>query len=118
MPNLKLTNRSLRRRFRHKRVRGKISGTIEKPRLSVFRSNRDVYAQLIDDDSGQTLVGLSSKKLKGKSKVLIAEQLGLMLAKQALAKKIKKVVFDRGGYRFAGRVKALAEGARTGGLIF
>lgn len=101
------------RQLRHRRVRGKISGTRARPRLSVFRSNRGLYAQIIDDTVGRTLLGLSDKK-----GVLSANQLGLKLAKQALAKKIKQIVFDRSGYSYAGRVRAFAEGARAGGLIF
>ena len=112
MPRLK-THTSLGRQLRHCRVRGKISGTSARPRLSVFRSNRGLYVQIIDDAVGRTLLGLSDKK-----GVLSANQLGLKLAKQALAKKIKQIVFDRSGYRYTGRVRALAEGARAGGLIF
>ena len=121
-----LTKRLERRR----RVRGKISGTKERPRLSVFRSNRFMSAQIIDDESGKTLLGLSNQKMKikigkgdkdkkeQKPKVALANQLGATIAEQALAKKIKQVVFDRQGYRYAGRVRALADGARAGGLIF
>jgi len=105
-------------RFRRRRVRGKISGTSARPRLSVFRSHQQIYAQLIDDVVGLTLLGLSDKNIKIRPKVRRAKQLGLELAKQAAAKKIEQVVFDRGGYRYAGRVRALAEGARAGGLIF
>ena len=101
------------RQSRRRRVRGKIFGTLLRPRLSVFRSNRQLSVQLIDDLTGHTLIGLSDKK-----GVLSAKQLGFECAKQALAKKIKQVVFDRSGYRYIGRVQALAEGARAGGLIF
>lgn len=113
-----------KRRPRRRRVRGKISGTSIRPRLSVFRSHQRIYAQLIDDAAGLTLIGLSDKparsggKVKIEPKVRRAKQLGLELAKQAAAKKIKQVVFDRGGYRYGGRVRALADGARSGGLIF
>lgn len=102
------------------RVRSKIQGTKERPRLSVFRSNKYMYAQLIDDSSQRTILGVSEKKL-GKvegAKFEKSKQLGLLLAKEALSKKIKKVVFDRGSYVYKGRVKALAEGAREGGLVF
>jgi large subunit ribosomal protein L18 len=107
---------------RHKRVRAKIFGTAKVPRLCVFRSNKHIYAQLIDDEKGQTLVAASDlefKKSKSKkSKVDKAKEVGKLIAKKALEKKIEKVVFDRGGYRYHGRVKTLAEGAREGGLKF
>ncbi|MFC1700082.1 50S ribosomal protein L18 [Patescibacteria group bacterium] len=98
------------------RVRKKIFGTAEKPRLSIFRSNKNIRAQLIDDESGVTLVSANTTSLKGKSKTEIASKVGEELAKKALEKKIKHVVFDRSGYRYHGRVKALADGARKGGL--
>lgn len=104
---------------RKKRVRAKVRGTSERPRLSVFRSNRYIYAQLIDDTAGDTLVSASSKKIKsGRTKTEQAEAVGKMLAEEALDKGINKAVFDRGGYRYHGRVKALAEGAREKGLEF
>lgn len=108
---------------RTKRVRAKVTGTKERPRLSVFRSNRYIYAQLIDDVQRKTLVGFSEKEIKEKngkkiSKQEKAKQLGIYLAQKATKKKIKKVVFDRGGYAYKGRIKALAEGAREGGLEF
>lgn len=106
------------RDLRKKRVRAKISGTADVPRLSVFRSNKYVYAQLIDDVKGNTLVsvcGISRDKLKKTDK---SRELGKELAKKAAEKKIKKVIFDRNGYRYLGRVQALAEGAREGGLEF
>lgn len=106
---------------RHKRVRGKISGTPERPRLNVFRSNANIYAQVIDDVSGKTLIAASSldKTFEGSgSNAEAAKKVGLMLAERALAKGIDNVVFDRGGYIFHGRVAALAEGAREGGLKF
>ncbi len=105
---------------RQKRVRNKLVGTKEMPRLSVFRSNQYIYAQLIDDSVKKTILGVSQKHLKevkGK-KIDKSKELGLLLAKQALSKKIGKVVFDRGSYAYKGRVRALAEGAREGGLIF
>ena len=109
---------------RHNRVRGKISGTAERPRLSVFRSENNIYAQLIDDVAGVTLAAASTVEKdiaaqigemdkKGASKLV-----GKTVAERALAKGIKEVVFDRGGYIYHGRVKALAEGAREGGLKF
>ncbi|OJI08204.1 MAG: 50S ribosomal protein L18 [Candidatus Vogelbacteria bacterium CG22_combo_CG10-13_8_21_14_all_37_9] len=111
---------------RHRRIRMKITGTSKRPRLAVFRSNRFIYAQLIDDVKRQTLASTDDKTLVEKkaikdqafAKVNRANLAGQALAKLALAKKIKQVTFDRGGYRFTGRVKALAEGARAGGLEF
>jgi large subunit ribosomal protein L18 len=105
---------------RQKRTRAKIHGTQNRPRLSVFRSNNYIYAQLIDDDKMQTILGVSEQKLGKKegSKVEMAKKLGLLLAKQATSKKINKVIFDRGGYMYKGRVEALARGAREGGLDF
>lgn len=107
----------LRRKIR---TRKKIKGLKDRPRLSVFRSNRYIYAQLIDDESGKTLLGVTEKYLedKNKLKTMRAKNLGLFLAKKALLKKIKRVVFDRGGSSYHGRVKAFAEGAREGGLEF
>ena len=101
----------------HNKVRSKISGTKEIPRLSVFRSNKFIYAQLIDDISGKTLASASDMSGKG-AKTARAKSTGMKLAEEAKEKKIKKVVFDRGGFSYAGRVKALAEGAREGGLVF
>jgi large subunit ribosomal protein L18 len=107
------------RERRHNRIRAKAIGTKEKPRLSVFRSNRHITLQLIDDQSGKTLVSASDLKLKKKAtKTEIAKEIGKKLAETAKEKKIKKVVFDRGGYKYHGRVKAAAEGAREGGLNF
>ena len=107
---------------RHKRVRGKISGTAECPRLCVYRSLKNIYAQIIDDKAGVTLVALStsSKKYAGTygGNAEAAKQVGIDLAKAAVEKGITEVVFDRGGYVYHGRVQALAEGAREGGLKF
>lgn len=103
---------------RHNRIRSKVKGTNEMPRLSVFKSNQAVYAQIIDDVAGVTLLSSSTDKMKGKTIMEKANQVGLDLAKKAIAKKIKKVVFDRGGYIYIGKVKALADGAREGGLKF
>lgn len=105
---------------RHKKVRAKIYGTKEKPRLCVFRSAKHIYAQLINDETGQTLLTTSDRELKGKQglKVEAAQKVGNLIAKKAQDLKIDKVVFDRGGYQYHGRVKALAEGAREGGLKF
>lgn len=129
---------------RHRRVRAKISGVVEAPRLCVFRSNKHIYGQLIDDEKGRILVSASDLKIKSKSifksddskisddlkvkneeekkqfsgKIAMAYEVGKLLAEKALKEKIKRVVFDRGGYRYHGRVKAIADGAREGGLKF
>jgi len=132
---------------RHYRIRAKVRGTKEAPRLSVFRSNKGLYVQLIDDEKGETLASASSKEVVGKSKVKSqkpkvkspkskvkrrnkqkvgmkltrseqAREVGKLIAKKALGKKIQKIVFDRSGYKYHGRVKAVAEGAREGGLKF
>ena len=106
---------------RHSRVRGKISGTPERPRLSVFRSEKNIYAQIIDDVAGNTLVSASSveKGFEGSgSNKEGARSVGKLLAERAVAKGIEEVVFDRGGYIYHGRVQELAEGAREGGLKF
>ncbi len=122
---------------RHRRVRAKIKGTIECPRLCVFRSNQHIYAQIIDDEKGKTLFACSDKEIKAKpstiktntdtnekekivktAQVAIAYEVGKLIAEKMLEKKIKKIVFDRGGYKYHGKIKALAEGARDAGLIF
>ena len=106
---------------RHSRVRGKISGTAERPRLCVFRSENNIYAQIIDDVAGTTLAAASSveKGFEGNGgNVAAAKAVGSKIAERALAKGIEEVVFDRGGFVYHGRVKALAEGAREGGLKF
>jgi len=113
------TTRQLRQR-RHRRVRGKVSGTAERPRLAVFRSNLGISAQLIDDLGGKTVAAASwqqLKKFKG-SKSEQAKEVGKLLAANAKQAGVETVVFDRGGYLYHGRVKALAEGAREGGLEF
>lgn len=116
-------DKRLGRQRRRRRIRAKVKGTSKRPRLSVFRSNNYLYAQIIDDSRGETLVSFSSrnlskKDLAGKTKLETAKLVGEALAQKAKQKKIKKVVFDRGGYQYHGRVKALAEGARKGGLEF
>jgi len=117
-------SRSVARVRRHLRVRKHISGTPERPRLSVFRSLSEVYAQIIDDEAGHTLVSASTidnelrAKMNGLTKTEQAKEVGLAIAERAKDKGIEKVVFDRGGYRYIGRVKALADGAREGGLQF
>jgi large subunit ribosomal protein L18 len=114
-----LSTREARRR-RHRRVRGKISGTAERPRLAVFRSNRGIFAQLVDDDAGRTLASASWLGLESRSgnKTDQAAEVGKTLAAAAAKAGISTCVFDRGGYLYHGRVKALAEGAREGGLLF
>jgi large subunit ribosomal protein L18 len=114
----------LARKRRHQRVRARITGTALKPRLCVFRSLNHIYAQVIDDAKGHTLTSVSTLdaeiegEAKGKAKTARAELAGSLLAKRAIDKGIKQVVFDRGGYKYHGRVKALAEAARQGGLEF
>lgn len=103
---------------RHKKIRAKVFGTEEKPRLSVFKSNKYIYGQLINDDKSVTILSLSSMKVKGKTFTERCVETGKEIAKLALAKKISKVVFDRGGFKYVGRVKAFADGAREGGLKF
>lgn len=106
-----------KRKKREKRVRNKIKGTSEMPRITVFRSNNHIYAQLIDDVDAITLVSANDLKSKGKStKSESAKAIGLELAQKAKAKKITKAVLDRGGYRYHGRVKEIAEGMREGGI--
>ena len=105
---------------RRRRVRAKIRGSAERPRLSVYRSNRGVFAQLIDDEAGRTIaaVNWTEGDLRGMSSMDQAKKAGELIAKRAIDAKVETVVFDRGGYRYHGRVKALAEGAREGGLKF
>jgi len=103
---------------RHKRIRTRVTGTKKVPRLSVYRSNKHIYAQLIDDGNGITLAAVSGISVKGKNKTEKAKEVGASLAIEAKEKKIKEVVFDRGGFIFTGRVRALAESAREGGLKF
>jgi large subunit ribosomal protein L18 len=113
--------KTLRRNTIRHRIRRKLKGTPERPRLAVYRSNTDIYAQIIDDANGTTLVAASSRekgfKTKGK-KVEISTKVGKQLAEKAIGAGITSVVFDRGGYLYHGRVKALADGAREGGLKF
>ncbi len=110
----------LQRRLRIRRgIRNKISGTSDRPRLSIFKSNRGIYAQLIDDTIGNTIVASSSSEIGKKIvNIDISKEVGKKLAEKASASKIVSVVFDRGGYPFHGKIKALAEGAREGGLKF
>ena len=113
-----LTTREARRR-RHRRVRGKISGSAERPRLMVSRSNRGMFAQIVDDATGKTVAAANWVGVKSKGdKTAQAREVGKALAAAAKKAGVESVVFDRGGYLYHGRVKALAEGAREGGLIF
>ena len=108
------------RQRRHKKVRAKARGTAEMPRLCVFRSRKHIYGQLIDDEKGKTILIANDEEIqkKTKGKIETAKEVGKLLAQKAIAKKITRVVFDRGGYKYHGRVKALAEGAREEGLKF
>jgi large subunit ribosomal protein L18 len=118
------TDRNILRQRRHARARRRLTGAPERPRLSVFRSLKQIHAQVIDDASGRTLVAASTsdpelrERIAGKKKVEAATLVGEVLAKRALDKGITAVVFDRGGYLFHGRIRALAEAARTAGLKF
>jgi large subunit ribosomal protein L18 len=114
-----LTIREARAR-RKRRIRGRIEGTAERPRVSVFRSNKAIYAQLVDDAEARTLAAVRSGEVesKGLKKAEVAKKVGELLAQRAKDKGIERVVFDRSGYLYHGRVKALAEGAREGGLVF
>lgn len=103
---------------RHNRLRHKVTGTAVRPRLAVYRSNKFVYAQIIDDEAGKTLASADSRKEAAKTGLEKASLVGVAVAKAALAANIETVVFDRGGFQYAGIVKALAEGAREGGLKF
>jgi large subunit ribosomal protein L18 len=119
----KLTRAESRNR-RHRRVRKHITGTVERPRLNIFRSEAEIYAQVIDDQAGHTLAAASSidhelrAKMDGKTKTEQARLVGELVAERAKGKGISTVVFDRGGFRYIGRVKALADGARQAGLEF
>jgi large subunit ribosomal protein L18 len=108
----------LKRTRRHARIRAKVQGTPERPRLAVFRSNRFIYAQLIDDVSAKTLAASDSRAVKGASSRERAEAVGKTIAEEAKKKGVEKAVFDRGGFQFQGVIAALAEGARKGGLDF
>lgn len=112
----KTSKKTLQRARVRRRIRGAISGTPERPRLSVFRSNKHLYAQLIDDLSGHTLAQADSREVEEDSKIDRSQAAGKLLAERAKEAGIERAVFDRGGYRYHGNVKALAEGAREGGL--
>ena len=112
------TKRNAIRQRIHARIRAKLSGTGERPRLNVYRSLNHIYAQVIDDQTGQTLVSASTIKMKTGGNVAAAKEIGKAVAERAVEKGIKKVVFDRGGYLYHGRIKALADAAREAGLEF
>ncbi len=112
------TQKVAKRIRRHARIRAKVSGTETCPRLAVYRSNRFMYAQLINDEAGKTLFGTDSRKVNGKTAVERAKEVGTLIAKAAKEKGITRIVFDRGGFKYQGAVVALAEGAREGGLAF
>lgn len=113
-----MNNKKVKRQLRHKRVKKNITSKSGLPRLVVFRSNKHIYAQLIDDKNSKTVASASDIKIKEKGKIIRAKEVGLNLAKVGIKKDVKKIVFDRAGYKYHGRVKALAEGAREGGLAF
>jgi large subunit ribosomal protein L18 len=115
-----ISTKPARRLRRRRRVRAKVRGTAQRPRISIFRSNRGINAQLIDDDAGRTLaaVAWTEADLKGLPRMEQASKAGQVLAQRAKEAGIERAVFDRGGYRYHGRVKALAESAREGGLAF
>ncbi len=110
----------LKRKIRHKRIRAKIFGTAKRPRLSVFRSSKGIHAQIVNDEKGETFVYAESKEVKGKKegKINVASEVGKLIAQKSLKKGIENVVFDRSGYMYHGRVKALAEAAKSEGLKF
>lgn len=112
-----MNSKKLKRNVRHARIRAKVAGTEERPRLSIFKSNKFIYAQLINDEQGATIAASSSVKMKGKG-LEVSAQVGKDLAKKAKAANVSKVVFDRGGFIYAGQIKALADAAREEGLIF
>ncbi len=115
-----MLNKQIKRNRRHHRVTAKMKGTAKKPRLCVFRSLNHIYAQMIDDEKGKTILQAKDYEIKKKvaGKVALAKEVGKLIAEKASEKKIVSIVFDRGGYKYHGRVKALAEGAREGGLKF
>ena len=112
------SEKTTKRIRRHARIRAKVHGTAECPRLAVFRSNRFIYAQLIDDDAGKTLVSADTRNAKGKTGKDRAEETGKVFAEDAKKKDIKSVVFDRGGFQYRGAIVAFADAARKGGLSF
>ncbi len=114
--NNKSIKKIINKTHRAKRTRSKLFGTSQRPRLSVFRSNKYIYAQLINDENAKTLTSASSVKMKAKNNIEVATKIGEAIAKYAQENKITQAIFDRGGYKFHGQVKAVAEGARSAGL--
>jgi large subunit ribosomal protein L18 len=117
---MSVSTRPAKRLKRRRRVRAKVQGTAQRPRIAVFRSNRGIFAQLIDDDAGHTLasVNWTEDELRSLDRMAQARRAGVLIAERAKAAGVETAVFDRGGYQYHGRVKALAEGAREGGLRF
>lgn len=107
-----------KRNRRHARIRSRAFGTEARPRLSVFKSNKQIYAQIINDSTGNTLAAASTREVQGDTQVAKAKELGALITKRALQNKIKAVVFDRGGFVYTGKIKTLADAARAEGLIF
>ena len=114
----KTSSKSIRRERRHRRVRAKVAGTAERPRLAVYKSNTQVIAQVINDETGATIASIVSRKAKGKTPRERAEEAARMLAKAAKGKGVDRVVFDRGGFEYTGAIKAFADAARAAGLEF
>lgn len=112
------TAKATKRQARHKRIRAKVSGTADRPRLAVYRSNTAIYAQLIDDTKAHTIAAANTTQSKAKTQPERAKETGLAIAKLAKSAGVAAVVFDRGGFLYAGSIKALADGAREGGLTF
>ncbi len=113
-----INEKIVKRKRIHKKIRSKISGTAERPRVCVYKSNRDLFVQFIDDVKKHTILAASSRKIDGKNKVEKSKNLGLFLAKEATSKGLKKIVFDRGGFIYTGRIQSLCDGLREGGLEF
>ncbi len=132
MPKENTSFKKMKKDARHKRIRAKVQGTVDIPRLAVFRSSKHIYAQLIDDVLGKTLLSASDKEIKSSAskksdkgdknengrKISVAKEVGILVGKKAKKAGIEEIVFDRGGFKYHGRVKAVAEGAREGGLKF
>ncbi|MBL7053923.1 50S ribosomal protein L18 [Patescibacteria group bacterium] len=111
-------NKQDKRKARHNKIRAKINGTSKCPRLFVFRSNKYIYAQVIDDNKAHIILSANSQKINNKTKTQAASEVGKLVGQGLIGKEIKKIVFDRGGYKYHGRVKALAEAVRKQGIIF
>jgi len=112
------TDKKTKIQVRHKKIRAKVSGTVDMPRFSVYKSNTNVYGQIIDDSKGHTVASFTANKAKGKNMLEKSLNAGKEIAKIAIEKGVKKVAFDRGGFIYTGKIKAFADGAREGGLKF